>query len=433
MKTPALRRLVALLTVATVALPALAAQPQQVALTLLDNLQAGRFEAVTAVFSPAIAQALPAGKLATTWAGLQAQTGPLQKIGEPTMTTTDAGTSVSVPLHFERAELTALIDAAKDEQVTGLRIVPTKSPATSPPAPPPADANFSERQVLVAGLPGLLAMPKGHGPFPAVVLVHGSGKLDRDETVGPNRPFLDVARGLATQGIAVLRYDKRTYARPRDFPDGHLTLDTEINNDAVAAIALLAATQDIDQHHIYVLGHSEGGLLAPRIAARSGKAAGVILWAAPGRPALDLLSDQLRYLHALNGKDAAQDKAALDAIDHQIQQIRAGQDPQPALLGVPASYWREMDQVDAIAELSKLQLPALWLQGGRDFQVTAPDWARWKQALDGNPRATEHFYPALNHLGLAGEGPGNPAEYQRPGHVDPQLINDVASWIKAQP
>src|SRR5690606_19348563 len=127
-------------------------------------------------------------------------------------------------------------------------------------------------------LPGTLALPKGKAPgagFPAVVLVHGSGPQDRDETVGANRPFLDIARGLAAQGIAVLRYDKRTQARPQDFAAGDYTVDDETTNDAITAVAALGAAEGIDPDRIHVLGHSQGAMLAPRIAAHSGHVAGL--------------------------------------------------------------------------------------------------------------------------------------------------------------
>src|SRR5690606_21778604 len=116
---------------------------------------------------------------------------------------------------------------------------------------PPADAGFGERELSVGegerALPATLALPDGAGPFPAVVLVHGSDPHDRDETIGPNRPFLDIARGLAAQGIAVLRYEKRTRARPQDYatPDS-LTIDSETTDDAVLALQALHALPEVD-------------------------------------------------------------------------------------------------------------------------------------------------------------------------------------------
>ena len=97
----------------------------------------------------------------------------------------------------------------------------------------------------------------------------------------------------------------------------------------------------------------------------------------------------------------------------------------------PAAYWRSVDAVDPIADARKLRAPMLVLQGGRDIQVVQADSAQWHQAFGRTARVTFHGYPALNHLGIAGTGPGTLAEYAKPGHVDAQLIADVATWIRA--
>jgi dienelactone hydrolase len=411
------------------AVPALPETPQQIATALLDRLQADQFEQAERDFTPEMAKAVPADKLAAVWHSLPKQVGALKKLGEPIQTTHDDHTMVMVPLQFEHGDFNALVSINKAGRIAGLLLQPVASPTP----PLAADAGFSERDIQIAGLPGLLALPDGPGPFPAVVLVHGSGPQDRDETIGANRPFLDVARGLAAQGIAVLRYDKRTRARPQDFADRTYGIDKETTDDAVAAVALLTTTAGIDMHHIYVMGHSQGGMLAPRIAAHSGKVAGLILWAAPARPLLDLLPEQNRYLLSLDGDFSPTDQAHVAEIERQIRLIRDGTDPSVQLIGAPAGYWRDADRVNPIADLAHLDLPVLWLQGGRDFQVTQPDWNLWKNALDRDPKASQHSYPALNHLGIAGSGASSLAEYQQPGHVAPQLITDVGTWVHAQP
>lgn len=309
--------------------------------------------------------------------------------------------------------------------------------AITTPAAVTADAIYREQEFHVGELPGTLTLPRGKAPFPVLVLVPGSGPADRDETIGPNKPFLDLAHGLAAQGIAVLRYDKRTYAMPGSRTGAQLSVDRETTDDAVAAVATLVTEPAIDGHHIYLLGHSQGAQLAPRIAARSGHIAGLVLLAAPARPVLDLLIDQLHYQLSLNDAQSASARANVTAIEAAVRSIRQQPptgvaDDSTALLGTPARYWRELEHVDPIADLAHLDLPVLWLQGGRDYQVTAPDWTLWRRALAGNANATTHLYPALNHLGIAGEGPPNPAEYRRPGHVDPALIADLADWLHAQ-
>lgn len=409
-----------------------AGSPTQTAATLLDHLQAGDVAAAEALFTPAMATAVPAAQLQAIWQSL----GELRGRG-PARTDTQAGiTLVVVPLQFATAALDAQIAVDAQQRVAGLMFTPSAAPAAPP---PPAQANYREAAFEVPGargaLPGTLALPTGAGPFRAVVLVHGSGPQDRDETIGPNRPFLDVARGLAAQGIAVLRYDKRTKARPQDFAGGDFTMDDETTDDAVAAIAALARSKGIDPEHVYVMGHSQGGMLAPRIAQRSGTVAGLILWSAPARSLLTVLPEQNRYLLGQDGGISAEEQAFLDTLDTQIAAARGTADvaARDLPLGLPARYWRAFEAVDPVADAQAVKQPLLLLHGGRDFQVVDTDWQLWKRGLQGRSTVRFHDYPTLNHLGIAGEGPGSLQEYSRPGHVLPQLITDVAQWIAQQP
>ena len=411
---------------------ALAATPQQAADTLLDRLQAGDIAAAERDFTPAMAQAVPAEKLAEVWGSISAQMGALQQRGTATERRQQGLSLIEQRLQFERGALLAHVSVDADGKIAGLLLTPAAPPA---PPPPAADVGFAEQAFAVGPLPGTLALPAGKGPFPAVVLVQGSGPLDRDETIGPNRPFLDVARGLAAQGIAVLRYDKRTHALPERFAGSEtFTMDDETTDDAVAAVAALARTPGIDPKRIFVMGHSQGGMLAARIARRSGKTAGIVLWAAPARSLLDLLLDQNRYLLGLQGTPSAQGQARLADIARRVANVRGSGAVArtDAPLDMPAAYWRAFDQVDPVADVQALGQPVLWLQGERDFQVTAPDWQRWQQALGDAPQATLHRYAQLNHLGIAGSGAPSPAEYAQPGHVAAQLIDDTAQWIRAQ-
>lgn len=413
------------------------ADPAALAQQALDALDAGHYAQVEQLFGPQMAAAVPADKLQAIWESLPAQMGNAKGREQAQVSAQGDTHFVQIPLHFEKAELVAKFAIDASGKIVGFLIQPAQS--TSPAPAVAADANFSERDFSVGdgerALPGTLAMPKGNGPFPAVVLVHGSGPQDRDETIGPNKPFLDIARTLAAQGIAVLRYDKRTKARPQDFAGGNFGVDDETTNDAVIAVDALRKTDDIDPKRIFVLGHSQGGMLAPRIAAVSGHVAGLILMAAPTRPLLDILIEQNRRLAALNdGKIDDAERAAINAI---IEQVRITRDPKtaatsPTVMGQPAGYWRSIEAVDAVSEAQQVRLPMLLLQGARDIQVVDADWQNWRDAFADDPEATFKLYPKLNHLGIAGEGEGSLTEYQTPGHVDAHLMADVVGWIKAQ-
>jgi pimeloyl-ACP methyl ester carboxylesterase len=282
------------------------------------------------------------------------------------------------------------------------------------------------------GLPATLTLPRGAGPFPAVVLVHGSGAHDRDETIGANAPFRDIAHGLAERGIAALRYEKRTRRHPELLSDALLTIDRETTHDALLAVARLRQVRTIHPGRIFVLGHSQGGMLAPRIAARAPDVAGVILLAAPARPLLDLLVEQHRRIGLLDdGTINDAEQVVLRRLVEGVRAIRAGYElPASRLpMGLSARYWRSVDAVDPVAEAAAIPHPMLLLQGGRDLQVVSADWLRWRRAFADTPRVTFAHYETLNHLGIAERGPASMRSYQVPGRVSADLLDDVALWI----
>ncbi len=410
------------------------ASPSALASQALDHLDAGQYAQVEQLFGAQMAAAVPEDKLKSVWESLPGMVGAATGRGEAQTTEQNGATLVMIPLHFEKGEMLAKFAFDGEGKIVGFLVQP--APTAEPIPEVAADAPYTEQDFSVGegerALPGTLAMPKGDGPFPAMVLVHGSGPQDRNETIGANRPFLDIARGLAAQGIAVLRYEKRTKARPQDFASGEFTVDDETTNDAVLAVDALRKTDGIDPARIFVLGHSQGGMMAPRIAAVSGHVDGLILMAAPSRSLLDILIEQNRRLAALNdGKIDDTERAAINAL---TEQVRATRDPlTPAttatVMGQPAGYWRSVDAVNAVTEAENVKLSMLLLQGTNDIQVVDADWQNWREAFHDNPKATFKLYDGLNHLGIQGEG--TLQDYQVAGHVDPKLIDDVAQWVKA--
>ncbi len=418
-----------------------------IAQALIDNMIAGDFEAATADFDDAMLAALPADTLQQTWNTLPAQVGAFQSVDEQ-VTSESRGdqTTYFFVLRFEQMALQAQVTVSAEGQVAGLYFSPLESEqATAPAYESPAyadEAAFTEQDIVLnAGteweLPGTLTVPVGDGPFPVVVLVHGSGPNDRDETVGSNKPFKDLAWGLASQGIAVLRYDKRTNVygtQVAALPD--FTVAEETVDDAVAAVELLRGTEDIDPGRIYVLGHSQGGYLAPRIAVQAGDLAGVIVMAGNTRSLPDLIIEQTKYLLTIDdGTFSDDDQAYLDetmATVEATKNAQSGDDPTTLLFHAPPAYWIDLNAYDPLATVQEVAAPILVLQGERDYQVTLDDLAGWQTALEGRDDVTVKTYPDLNHLLLSGEGDPNPTEYQTPGHIPETVIDDIAGWITAQ-
>jgi dipeptidyl aminopeptidase/acylaminoacyl peptidase len=286
-------------------------------------------------------------------------------------------------------------------------------------------------------LPGTLTLPKGDGPFPALVLVHGSGPNDRDETLGPNKAFKDLAWGLASRNIAVLRYDKRTKVHGQKMAaqkDAELTVYEETIQDALAAAELLRKTEGIDPRNVFILGHSLGGMLIPRIAEADKKNTGFIIMSGNTRPIEDLLIQQLEYIFQLDGKLSDEEKAQLEETKSNVKKIKdltpenSAQMTEP-FLGAGAAYWLDLKGYSPAEAAKGLERPLLILQGGRDYQVTMEDFEGWKKALSAKDTVDLNLYPANNHLLIPGEGKSTPEEYQEPGHVDKRVIEDIADWM----
>ncbi len=315
-----------------------------------------------------------------------------------------------------------------------------KSVDTSvPSAPYDAPENYMEQAVTVITdrweLGGTLLTPVGDGLFPAVIIVHGSGPNDRDGTMnGVNKPYRDLAQGLASNGVAVLRYDKRTFVYGADSADDVTltTIDEESVDDALSAIALLRNTPNIDPNRIYVIGHSLGGMIAPEIARRDGALAGAILMAGNSRPLIDIMLEQFDYLQALPINASADSQALINQWRTDVQQIAnltPDSDPNQLLFGVYVPYWLDLMAYDQIATAQNLDIPLLILQGERDYQVTMTDFELWQSALADKSDVTFISYPALNHLFLAGEGQSTPVEYTIPSHIPEEVIIDIVNWI----
>jgi dienelactone hydrolase len=213
-----------------------------------------------------------------------------------------------------------------------------------------------------------------------------------------------------------------------------MTVKDEVTDDAVAAAALLRTEPRIEPARVFVLGHSLGGMLIPRIAAADPKLAGVVVMAGAARPLQQAIVEQTRYLAEADGTITPQEQAQIDDATKLAQAVDA-LTPQDAAggaraLNAPASYWLDLRGYDPPAAARALRVPMLILQGERDYQVTPDEFAKWKAALAGRANVTFHSYPALNHLFIAGTGKSLPTEYQQPSHVAPQVVDDIAAWIK---
>jgi len=413
----------------------------------LTAMQKGDFALAVRDFDETMLKVSGPDKLEPLWTKqLPAQVGAFKQQGPARREEMQGYQIVLITCSFEKGLFDARVVFDKDGRIAGFGLVPTAPPAKYEPPAYADPSKFTETEVTVGSgewaLPGTLTMPKGAGPFPGLILVHGSGPNDRDETLGPNKPFKDLAWGLATRGIAVLRYEKRSKVYGKKIVadpklEAAMTVKDETIDDAVGAAALLKKTPGIEPKRVFILGHSLGGYLMPRIAlaAKALDLAGFVSMAGLTRPLDDTILRQMSYLYALAGNTlSAEDKKRLEDIKAAVAKIKALTDADKGstvkLLGAVPSYWLDVRGYDPPEVARSVTKPMLFLQGERDYQVQTVDLENWKKALAGRKDVESRLYPKLNHLFYEGEGVLVPLEYmQKHGSVAPYVVDDIANWI----
>ena len=422
----------------TVASPACAAESDKTkaARELLALWAGGKHKEFVERSDETMKKAFDETKVSQAWASVEFQYG--KYISERSAEEIPAGelTAVRLTLNFERAVLKIRFVLTKDNRLTGL-FFDAVEPIDDGRVPPYVQKGRlgEEKLTLTCGkfdLPAILTLPASNtSKLPVVVLIHGSGPHDADETIGPNKPFRDLAWGLAMRGVASLRYEKRTHKYKSDIKAEDITLEWETIDDACAAAQLLRDRPEIDPQRIFAIGHSLGGAAAPFVAARDGKLAGIVLMAATARPLTDVIEDQLTYIFNLDGAVSPQEQAELDKARPAIAALRAGKpmEAKESLLGAPNTYWMDVLRHDNFAATQKLDMPILILHGGRDYQVTMKEFDIWKSKLGGKKSVTLRLFDSLNHLMIAGTGRSSPEEYQKAGFVEEAVITAIADWI----
>lgn len=433
------KRIIFLLLTVLLCASAKADKGERMAGNILSWLQQAQVDSIAAHATEQVNAMLPAGVMAQLWPQLQRQAGACQKRGAWKQEHVSEYDIYRAVLVFEKACLQMQVVLDKDGKMAGLQFTPAPSEAMETrgeKAGEAASANgqnggidlaYTERPTVIKHgsieLPAVLTLPsKGGGRCPLIVLVHGSGPQDMDETIGPNKPFKDLAYALAKKGIATLRYDKRTKvygARTAEVSGGVIDYDTEVAEDAVQALKQAAEVPEADPERLFVLGHSLGGTLAPRIVRKcENRAAGFISLAGLARPFAEAVYEQLHYIATSQGADA---EAAKRLAEQQKEQL---------LASLPAEYQAAMKACNPLAEAAELGIyPMLFIQGGHDYQVTKTDLELWQKALAGNPKAVFRFFPTLDHLMRELPSMAVPADYYKPGQPAPEVAETISQFI----
>lgn len=353
----------------------------------------------------------------------------------------DNNLTVFLKAYAEKKEFKMTVVYGSDGKIVGLYLSSGASVTT-----PPSDV--IEKDIIIGEgtaypLMGKITYKKGlTGKNPTVILVHGSGPNDMNESVGATTTFADLAYGLAQKGIVVIRYDKRTYAYSGKMTQlqtaGTLTVKEESVDDAILAKELAAKQELVDPNKIYLLGHSMGGMLAPRIDKQANNSfAGLIIMAGTPQKFWEIVLDQNNAAIA-KMSDGAQKTLAKNQVKAETEKAKKidngtlDEAKGQTAFSLPGVYLKDFDSYDPISILKETTKPILIMQGSEDFQVKADkDFELYKTGLSGRSNTVFKLYQGLNHLFMVSKGPGKgtTAEYNNANNVDTQVINDIASFV----
>lgn len=357
--------------------------------------------------------------------------GQYQEITAATVSQSQGYDIISVNTAFSKAKIRINIVFDQNKLIAGLNhaLVGKTAIREMPKSIQEVAIEFGKKNLK---LPGILTIPTNSQKHPVVILVHGSGPNDRDQTIGPNKPFRDIAWGLAERDIASLRYDKRTLVHPDQFSNQFTVYDETIE-DALLAVEYLKTLDNIDSSAIFVLGHSLGGMLMPRIAEKSPDARGFIIISAPVTPLEDLLVEQIKYIAEVDGVISTEEKESIirtERVQAKIKKIIEQTATADELLGINPEYWLDLHGYNPAELAQKIIKPLIIIQGERDYQITMKEFQLWQEILGQRDNVDYISYPGLNHILIAGTGKSQPQEYYIPGQVAQNLIEDLASWVK---
>jgi len=399
----------------------------------------GDFDGVLAMFAPAQQRRLTAAAIASAWQTHVTRHGAVWSFEATAVHTDSSVTAVTVVLHAAATDLQAIVSLDGRGRLLNLQVTPLAPPWRQPGYAAPD--SFNEFAVVVGDRPlalgGTLSIPRASGPVPAVVLLGGGGPFDRDMTMGQNRIGKDLAWGLASKGIAVLRFDKASHAHAQLVAkNSDFTPRDEYVPFGAAAVDQLRGTQGIDPARIVLVGHSMGGSYAPRVAVARPEVAGMVLLAAEAQPMNRAAVRVMNYLAGLDPnstamRDAAAAMAGLAAnVDDPALSRKT--DPRTLPFGNSGAYWLDVRDYDAVDTARQVGKPMLILQGGRDYQVTVDDdLALWRAAFEGRGDVSIRVHDADDHLFFPGSGRSTPADYEAAQHVDEAVVADIAEWITA--
>jgi uncharacterized protein len=406
------------------------AQSVEKAHGLIENINTGNFSFLQEYyFSPVLRSKVDSASLVKMWKSLELLHGPFMRVS--TLRVDKEKRLVILSCSFTLSVLTWRVSFDSDSLINGFHILAVDKVELYLPPPYADQGVITEKEVHFEGrfgrLRSMLTVPKHKKSMPLVIFLHGSGPQDLDESIGPNKPFKDLALGLATNGIASLRFDKTTFVYRKDIS----TVKDEVIEDCLNAISFCKKIDSLKFEKIFILGHSLGAYVAPRIAKDHVKVDGLVLLSTIFKSFPAIFKEQLDYLAALPDS-LRPGSAEIGFLRNEISKtddIDALGDS-AKILNIPKSYWKDLENYDVVKTVRELRIPMLFLQGGRDYQVGVENFNMWQKKLIRQRNIDFAYYPDLNHLFFKGKGASFPGEYLKQGHVFEDVIRDICRWIQ---
>lgn len=422
---------------------------------LIEYLVEERFHAVVSAFAPSLAEHHPVEELEEVWYRTLQRYGRYKSHRFGEVIEKDSSLSYLYVIKCASAVLAVVVAYDQRGQVIAFVLRPPEGePIKAQPfwvvpafvdiaktiyqIPDYVDTSlFNEVEFLMQGaipVPATMTVAKTDEPNPMVILFQGFGPTDRDETIGDIKPLRDIAWGLASRGIASIRFDCRSYTQTPEVIAG-FNIDSYLLDDIAAMVAYTRLKSAIfDTTRIFIAGHGLGGMAAALAVQRDTGLAGVLLLSTPARPFNELLLETVRSDMATLASNSKAEKERLLDIAGILELLKNRRLPaEEMVLFAPARVWYDLMDNNHVEISRQLDLPVLIVHSGRDFEATDRDFDIWKELSTSNHNIRLKKYDDLNHFYQPGSARAGKLEYgTNTAPVDQRVIDDIAAWIKAE-
>lgn len=411
---------------------------------VFEWFQQEKFDSVYSMFNAELKRKLDVSKIEGAWEQFVMLYGNIISSDELRVEEVKSHFVTKRSVKFEKGKITLSVNFDSLAQIAGLFIRPGEIPYT--PAEYVNAELFTELRIEYGGIlvknSGRLSIPKSKTPMPVVIIVPGSGGIDKDCSIGPNKIYKDLAWGLASKGNAAFRYDKKTHHYLNKLLEDDslgkepFTVENEYLQDLEEIISAIAARKEINPNQIYILGHSQGGYLIPMFNKKFKNIAGFISMAGTLREIPSLAIEQIEYING-SQKLASKDSIAMAELKEKMQnstraRIHSMTSNAQVMGPYTVDYWKYLAAYHPEELALKINKPLYVLQGERDYQVKMLDFDIWKKTMQNKKQVSFKSYPTLNHLFIDGKGPSMPKEYTQAGNMSEEVVNDIVNWLKAQ-